>query len=91
MIGLPGDVENQLGLPADHSDLCRFDPNLEVDKDNYRLVERNLKELCQDAIAHRSTQTEEQGKEAKTEQLVIPKESPRNLSSLEERMFALRK
>ena len=49
MIGLPGDHENQLKLHAEHSDMCRFNPNSPSDKKNYDLVEGNILELCENA------------------------------------------
>lgn len=35
---------------AKHGDMCRFNPNVKIDEDNYELVEGNMLELCQDAI-----------------------------------------
>ena len=50
MIGLPGDVENQVRLEADHSGLCRFDESVEEDVDNYKYVSANMKELYVTAL-----------------------------------------
>ena len=47
MIGLPGDRENQVKLEATHSDMCRFNPNTQVDAKNFKLVEGNVLELCE--------------------------------------------
>ncbi|KAH6669960.1 hypothetical protein B0J14DRAFT_545730 [Halenospora varia] len=49
-IGLPGDREKMIKIDASHSNMCRFDPNMEEDCDNYELVERNLKRLCDIAL-----------------------------------------
>ena len=51
VFGLPGERENQVKINADHSDVCRFDPALELNQDNYILVEANLRRLCESAIA----------------------------------------
>ena len=47
VIGLPGDQENQVKLEATHSDMCRFNPNAQVDAKNFKLVEGNVLELCE--------------------------------------------
>ena len=46
-MGLPGDHENQVKLEATHSDMCRFNPNVQIDAKNYKLVEGNVLELCE--------------------------------------------
>ena len=50
MIGLPGDMENQVGLDASHSEMCRYDPSILADMDNYDLVKGNLRELYEGAL-----------------------------------------
>ena len=50
MIGLPGDMENQVGLDASHSEICRYDPSILADMDNYDLVQGNLSELYEGAL-----------------------------------------
>ena len=50
LIGLPGDNENQLKLQAEHSNMCRFNPDSLLDQKNYKLVEINVLELCKDAL-----------------------------------------
>ncbi|KAL4790496.1 hypothetical protein BDV19DRAFT_372146 [Aspergillus venezuelensis] len=50
VLGLPGQRETQLRINADHSNMCRFDMTVQLDKDNYRKVERNLQMLCADAL-----------------------------------------
>ncbi|KAL4964039.1 uncharacterized protein BDV14DRAFT_209586 [Aspergillus stella-maris] len=50
VLGLPGQRETQLRINADHSNMCRFDLTVQLDKDNYRKVERNLQMLCADAL-----------------------------------------
>ena len=47
MLGLPGDIENQVKIDADHPDMCRFDLSEAKDRDNYRLVEANIEDLCE--------------------------------------------
>jgi len=48
--GLGGEVENQQGLRANHSNLCCFDENDPVDKDNLFIVMGNLEEVARAAI-----------------------------------------
>ena len=50
MIGLPGDVENQVGIDANHSEICRFDPSIQTDMDNYEKVQANIKELYEGTL-----------------------------------------
>ena len=45
VLGLSGDVENQVRLEADHSNICCFDFSIEDDLDNYEVVAANIKEL----------------------------------------------
>ena len=45
VIGLPGDVENQVRLDADHRNLCRYNLSVQVDRDNLKKVQHNIKEL----------------------------------------------
>lgn len=52
VIGLPGDLENQVRLDADHSNLCRFDASIQKDRDNLRLVEANIEELYELVTTH---------------------------------------
>ncbi len=49
-IGLPGDIENQVGLDASHSEMCRFEPSLQADMKNYQWVKRNIKGLYLGAL-----------------------------------------
>ena len=42
---------NQVKINANHSDMCRFDLSLTKDRDNYRLVQANIEELCDLDIA----------------------------------------
>ena len=46
-MGLPGDHENQVKLEATHSDMCRFNPNAQIDAKNFKLVEGIVLELCE--------------------------------------------
>ncbi|KAI9696428.1 MAG: hypothetical protein M1836_005706 [Candelina mexicana] len=54
---LPGGRSSTPKLSGDHSDICRFDlrdatdRTTQVDRDNYIIVEGNLVELCQGALA----------------------------------------
>jgi len=50
VIGLPGDIENQVGIDASHSDICRFDPSIMIDMDNYEKVQGNFQELYEGAL-----------------------------------------
>ena len=50
MIGLPGDMENQVGIDASHSEICRFDPSILNDVDNYEKVQGNFRELYEGAL-----------------------------------------
>ena len=47
MIGLSGDRESQVKLEATHSDMCRFNPEAQIDAKNFKLVEGNVLELCE--------------------------------------------
>ena len=47
MLGLPGDIKNQAKIDADHSDMCRFDLSEAKDRDNCRLLEANIEEICE--------------------------------------------
>ena len=51
VIGLPGDVENAVKLDADHSNMCCFDLSNQKDRDNFHLVEANMKDPYDLAIA----------------------------------------
>ena len=46
VFGLEGRRENQVKLNATYSNMCRFNPSVEKDKDNYFLVEGNIADLC---------------------------------------------
>jgi hypothetical protein len=46
VLGLDGRRENQVKLDAAHEDMCRFNPSVRKDKDNYILVEGNIADLC---------------------------------------------
>ena len=48
-LGLPGDRESQIKIQAKHGDMCRFNPDITMDKSNYKLVEGNVLELCEKA------------------------------------------
>lgn len=63
-MNLPGNRETQLRINADHWNMCRFDPSIPADLDNYRKVERNLQMLCADALLGPIKKGEEQGKRA---------------------------
>jgi len=45
VFGLPGDLENQVGIDTGHSDMCRFDRNNSKDMDNFDFVQGNIQEL----------------------------------------------
>ncbi|KAL2050807.1 hypothetical protein ABVK25_008868 [Lepraria finkii] len=45
VLELPGDIENQVKIDADHSEMCRFDLSVAKDHDNYRLVQANIEDL----------------------------------------------
>ena len=48
-IGLTGTRESQLKIQAKHGDMCRFNPDVPMDRKNYELVEGNLLEMCEQA------------------------------------------
>ena len=54
VIGLPGDIENQVGIDASHSEICRFDPSILTDMDNYEKVQGNFQELYKSALEKQS-------------------------------------
>ncbi|KAF4626981.1 hypothetical protein G7Y89_g11176 [Cudoniella acicularis] len=60
VMNLPGNRETQLRINADHRNMCRFDPSIPIDLDNYRKVERNLQMLCVDALIGSPKEDEEQ-------------------------------
>jgi hypothetical protein len=46
---MPGLRENVVKLNADHSGVCKFGNSLE-DKDNFKLVQRNIEDLYKKAL-----------------------------------------
>ena len=48
-LGLGGDHEAQLKIEAKHGDMCKFNPNVTTDENNYEVVEGNMIELCEKA------------------------------------------
>ncbi|CZR62148.1 uncharacterized protein PAC_12045 [Phialocephala subalpina] len=46
VLGLDGRRENQVKLDATHENMCRFNPFVKKDTDNYFLVEGNIADLC---------------------------------------------
>ncbi|KAL9596526.1 MAG: hypothetical protein Q9219_005747 [cf. Caloplaca sp. 3 TL-2023] len=55
VLGLSGDVENQVRLEADHSNVCCFDLAVEDEADNYEVVAANIKELYKASLKRKST------------------------------------
>ncbi|KAK1530192.1 uncharacterized protein CCOS01_05295 [Colletotrichum costaricense] len=49
---MPGDVETIVRINAGHSDICRFDTSMPVDKDNYKQAIHGLKKLSNAACNH---------------------------------------
>ncbi|RDL31471.1 uncharacterized protein BP5553_09680 [Venustampulla echinocandica] len=47
VLHLGGDRENQVRLNADHSSMCRFNPSVKADMNNYFFVEENIADLCE--------------------------------------------
>lgn len=43
-------MENQVGIDAKHSQICRFDPSITKDMDNYEKVQGNFKEPYEGAL-----------------------------------------
>ena len=43
VLGLPGDVKNQVCLEADDSNMSRFDGVTKDELDNYKLIQANIK------------------------------------------------
>ena len=63
-MNLPVNRETQLRINADHRNMCRYNPSVPGDLDNYRKVERNLQMLCADALIGPFKENEEQGERA---------------------------
>jgi len=57
VLGLSKKKEHQVKIDADHSLVCRFNPAIEFDEDNYKKVEANLQSLCTSAIAQGKLRT----------------------------------
>ncbi|KAI3535789.1 hypothetical protein CSPX01_11127 [Colletotrichum filicis] len=51
-LNMPGDVETIVRINAGHSDICRFDTSMPVDKDNYKQAIHGLKKLSNAACNH---------------------------------------
>lgn len=49
-MGLPPEIEHSIKLDANHSDICRFDMSVKVDRDNYDLVSRSITEIYNESI-----------------------------------------
>ena len=49
-LNLPGDIETELKIEAKHEDMCRFNPDVEMDECNYEMVEGNTVRLCKQAV-----------------------------------------
>lgn len=47
ILGLAGDRELAFGIPADHSNICRFEAE---DDSNYEVVSKNVQELVENAM-----------------------------------------
>jgi hypothetical protein len=50
MIGLPETRETIVSLDAIHRNMCRFNPAVKVDRDNYDSVKRNIADLCKGTL-----------------------------------------
>jgi hypothetical protein len=50
VLGLPRDQETILRRHADHSDVCRFNPRVETDEEDFEIFEGNLKRLYKSAL-----------------------------------------
>ncbi|KAK2616030.1 hypothetical protein N8I77_002749 [Diaporthe amygdali] len=48
--GLPGHRENIIGLEAKHSNICRFDLEIEEDRDVYEFVKNNMLWVYEEAL-----------------------------------------
>ena len=53
-----GVLGDEIKLDASHSDMCRFDLDEKTDRQNYRKVEANLRNLCEFAIAQGTHKTD---------------------------------
>ena len=73
--GLPGKHENVVSLQASHGGVCKFGTS-QQDRDNFKLVQANIQDLYDSAIAN-------------GESVAVPKEDPAN-GTLEQRFAALR-
>ena len=49
-LGLAGTRENQVGLDANHSDICKFDTRIQHDRDLYEIAEFNINKTCERAL-----------------------------------------
>jgi hypothetical protein len=52
-LGLAGKRENQVGLDANHSDMCCFDSSVQHDNDLYEFVDLNVRQIYKSAVAAR--------------------------------------
>ncbi|KAH6662032.1 hypothetical protein B0J14DRAFT_645554 [Halenospora varia] len=50
VIGLPGCVEAQLAMATKHSDMCRFDPSVLADQDNFKIVNARIRRLYREVV-----------------------------------------
>jgi hypothetical protein len=46
VLGLKGERESQVRLNATHSNMCRFNPDVKEDANNYFYVQGHIADLC---------------------------------------------
>ncbi|KAJ0119942.1 hypothetical protein J7T55_000792 [Diaporthe amygdali] len=73
--GLPGHRENIIGLEAKHSSICRFDLDIEQDRDVYEFVKNNMywvyEEALKEAALEQKLEALEKGTPALSHQKVL--------------------
>ncbi|KAI9807419.1 MAG: hypothetical protein M1833_000164 [Piccolia ochrophora] len=45
VLGIPGNIESTIRLDADHSNMCRYDPLVQKDADNFLLVRAEVEDF----------------------------------------------
>ncbi|CAM1501755.1 Fc.00g037390.m01.CDS01 [Cosmosporella sp. VM-42] len=76
VFGLPGGHENQLGLDANHSDICKFDLTVEHDSDVYEVVQESFEWIYHDVLKGLQEDEEERDLVEKLAALQAPENLP---------------
>jgi len=88
--GLPGDIENLVGLQADHSTVCKFGPS-EEDQDNLELVLANVQDLYKVLLEEGEREDEKDGESLIPSLPSAPSTDLVNGDKLEARLKTLRR